>query len=434
MKRRFCFLTVLFLLPLSLQAETPPLELKIASDGWTLQSETEKWTVDKPERIAVTAEKYNNLPMFDANTAAYRKGRLLEGIRAEECPTAYALEPESVVVREKPQKDSLTYQEGKDYQLEHVWANLGRVPNSRIKENQAVYIDYAYRKMRLDSLVKTPDGKIVLKKGVSHVVTPALPKLAEGETRLVNIWIKAQIEKLEPDSIFPVWETKYPEPKPVKPSIAEQRIPKTMAKLNAGETVTILAWGDSVTDAGYLPQQDRWQEQFVKRLRNKFPKATIVLKTEAWGGRNTDSYRNEPPGSPKNYQEKVLAVKPDLFVSEFVNDSWMHGEVLEQKYSKILSEFQNVGAEWIILTPHYVRGDWMGLNTEKNIDDDPRPYTKSLRVFTTKHDIALADGAKRYGRLWRQGIPYSTLMMNNINHPNAFGMSLFADALMELFE
>jgi hypothetical protein len=27
----------------------------------------------------------------------------------------------------------------------------------------------------------------------------------------------------------------------------------------------------------------------------------------------------------------------------------------------------------------------------------------------------------RYGRLWRQGIPYLTLMENNINHPNVFG-------------
>jgi lysophospholipase L1-like esterase len=50
-----------------------------------------------------------------------------------------------------------------------------------------------------------------------------------------------------------------------------------------------------------------------------------------------------------------------------------------------------------------------------------------------KNNVALADGAKRYGRLWRQGIPYMTLMVNDINHPNEEGMKLFADALMELF-
>ena len=47
--------------------------------------------------------------------------------------------------------------------------------------------------------------------------------------------------------------------------------------------------------------------------------------------------------------------------------------------------------------------------------------------------MALADASRRYGRLWRQGIPYSTLLLNSINHPDARGMKLFADALMELF-
>ena len=92
-----------------------------------------------------------------------------------------------------------------------------------------------------------------------------------------------------------------------------------------------------------------------------------------------------------------------------------------------------IGAEWIILTPHYVRPDWMGLTRERDIDDDPRPYVKGLRAFSEKHGVALADASLRYGRLWRQGIPYSALMLNSINHPDARGMSLFADALMELF-
>jgi len=41
--------------------------------------------------------------------------------------------------------------------------------------------------------------------------------------------------------------------------------------------------------------------------------------------------------------------------------------------------------------------------------------------------------APREARLWRQGIPYSTLLMNGINHPNPHGMKLFADSLMALF-
>ncbi|MDR2116899.1 MAG: SGNH/GDSL hydrolase family protein [Planctomycetaceae bacterium] len=442
LKHNLFFIVILsvvnsFLTATYLTAAEPEL-FNLGGDGWTIISGngSDQWTIDKSEPITVTAEKYDKLPVFNAKGAEYNRGMKLQQTRAQECPTAFAVNPDSIIVREKPEQNSFQYERGKDYQIEPKWGCVGRVSESRISEQQSVYIDYVYGKMRIDSIIRTQTGKLILKKGTPHVTTPVQPELADSERRLVNIWIKPFIEKLTPEQIFPVLESQYPEPPVQTPTSAEKFVPKTMAKLKAGETVNILAWGDSVTDAGYLPnpQTERWQEQFVTRLRKKFPNANIILKTEAWGGRNTDSYRNEPPGSSKNYKEKVLDRKPDLIVSEFVNDSYLHGETLNQRYSKIHSEFKEIGAEWIILTPHYVRADWMGLQSEQGIDDDPRPYTKSLREFAAKNNIALADAAKRYGRLWRQGIPYSTLLMNNINHPNPFGMKLFADALMEIFE
>lgn len=188
-----------------------------------------------------------------------------------------------------------------------------------------------------------------------------------------------------------------------------------------------------MTACGFLPDEDRWQAQFLRRLQARFPKAKITLITEAWGGRNTNAYRSEPPGSIHNYKEKVLGSKPDLIISEFVNDAGMNQAAVDKVYGEERDEFKAIGAEWIILTPHYVRTDWMGLAAEKDIDADPRPYVAALRKFSAANNIALADASLRWGRLWRRGIPYSTLFMNNINHPNAFGMSLFADALMALF-
>lgn len=49
-------------------------------------------------------------------------------------------------------------------------------------------------------------------------------------------------------------------------------------------------------------------------------------------------------------------------------------------------------------------------------------------------DVGLADASLRWGPLWRQGIPYSTLLVNAINHPNAQGVKLFANALMALYQ
>jgi len=217
--------------------------------------------------------------------------------------------------------------------------------------------------------------------------------------------------------------------------VAERRLPKTLEKLRTGKPLRILAWGDSVTVGTFVPDPDRnrWQAQFVARLQERFPKAQIELVTEAWGGRSTATYLAEPPGSVHNYKEKVLGAKPDLVIMEFVNDAGLKPAQVEDRYSKFLADFQAIGAEWIILTPHYIRGDWMGLNREREIDDDPRPYVAGLRQFAAKHQVPLADASLRWGRLWRQGIPYSTLMLNAINHPDPRGMKLFADALMELF-
>ncbi len=435
--RMLSLLVALLLVPAVYAAETVSLELK---GDWTVQAKLGKATIDltvaQPDVVAVKAEKYDRLPVFDPKGAPWKKGLPLKGVKAQECSTTGVLQPDSVVVRETASPDSTVYELGKDYQLDSFWGSIGRLDGGRIGEKQPVFIDYIYAQKRLDSVVKTKDGKLALRKGTSHVANPAVPELQDGDIRLANIFLNGRIEKLTDESLFPITETAYPEAKPVKPSVAEKLLPKTMKKLNAGEKVRILAWGDSVTDAGYLPnpKTERWQEQFVARLREKYPKAKIELITEAWGGRNSDTYRNEPSGSPKNYKEKVLALKPDLIAMEFVNDSGMKDAYLDKRYGEILADFKEIGAEWIILTPHYVRPDWMKLETQKNIDDDPRPYTKSVREFCAKNNVALADAAKRYGRLWRQGIPYSTLMLNDINHPNKAGMKLFADALMVLFD
>lgn len=380
-----------------------------------------------PDVLSVAAEKIERLPDFNASAAGWQKGFVLSGVRAEECAVKGALDPDSLIIREGPDPAAVTYVKGKDYDADLEWGTVGRLPGGKIKADQPVFVSYTYSKMRIDSIVLTAGHKIMLRQGDPHVATPTVPMLGVGETRLANLFLYGRPAPLTSESLYPILETAYPEPPKTGPSIAESLLPKTLQKLRSGETIKILAWGDSVTTF------ERWQKMFVERLKAKYPKAKIELVTEAWGGRNTDTYLGEPPGSPHNYQEKVLNQKPDLIVSEFVNDAWRNEAQVQERYSKLLGDFQAIGAEWIVLSPHYIRPDWMGLTTQRNIDDDPRPYVKGLRLFAAKHNVALADASLRYGRLWRQGIPYLTLMDNNINHPNVYGHTLFADSLIALF-
>jgi lysophospholipase L1-like esterase len=442
--RDLCFLAlVLSITAGALNSSGAPAAFKIAGD-WDVQITFPDVTgsavstvvrVGKPEWVTVTAEKYDSLPVFNPRAGGWVKGAQLHGVRAQETTTPFLLDPTSLALRAGPEATSETFRKGDAYEADLSWGTFGRTTNNPIKEKQAVYASYRHAMLRLDAVVLTRDGRVEVRQGKPLAAAPLPPKVDAGERHLGNIWLPGVIEKLSADHLFPILEAAYPEsPKP-SPTVAEKLTPKALKRLRSGESLRILAWGDSVTVGTYVPdwQRNRWQEQFVARLKERFPTAKIELVTEAWGGRNTGSYLAQPPGAEHNYREKVLDAKPDLVVSEFVNDAGLNPEQVEKQYSKFLADFQAIGAEWIILTPHYVRPDWMGLNRERDIDSDPRPYVTGLRLFSAKHNVALADAALRYGRLWRQGIPYTTVMLNSINHPDARGMKLFADALMELF-
>jgi lysophospholipase L1-like esterase len=440
------WLLFLFALP---AAAIEPASLRVAND-WQVEvslnqaaaqpggdARVIRTTVDiAPARLlTVEAETHEALPMYNPGAGGWARGAVLRKVRAQECATLHLLDPASLKLRARPASDAPLLEAGKDYGVDLAWGTFGRLPGGRIQERQPVYASYVCGELRLDSLVLTREGRIVVRQGEGRSAAPGLPALQEGDRRLGNVWLPGRVQKLTPDLLFPILENAYPEPARASPTAAERFLPVTLRKLRAGGPVRILAWGDSVTDGSYLPNagRDRWQAQFQARLAARFPQARIELVTEAWGGRNTESYLNEPPGSPHNYKEKVLASKPDLVVSEFVNDAWLNPDQVEQRYGRLLADFRAIGAEWIILTPHYVRPDWMGLTRERDIDEDPRPYVKGLRSFAGQHQVALADASLRYGRLWRQGLPYTTLMLNSINHPDARGMAIFADSLMALF-
>jgi hypothetical protein len=422
--------------------DPPPVELTLAGD-WTVQAVLRDRTpplevrlaVPPPVPVTVEAERYPSLPRFNPNTAGWVKGAQLRGVQAQETTTPFLVEPGTLRLRTSPEAAAEWLRLGEDYAVDGDWGTFGRTERSRLSEGQPVFASYRYTPLRWDAIVLTAAGEIVLRCGIPRAAAPARPPLGMGERLLAGIWLPGRVERLAARHLFPVLESACPEPARSSPGPAERVLPRTLRKLQTGERLRILAWGDSVTDGGYLPDpgRERWQAQMVARLRDRFPGAEIELLTEAWGGRNTTSYLAEPPGSPHNYREKVLGAKPDLVVSEFVNDAGMSPAQVAERYGALLADFQRVGAEWIILTPHYVRPDWMGLDRERDIDDDPRPYVAGLREFAAGHPVALADAARRYGRLWRQGIPYTALLLNSINHPDARGLAIFADAVLELF-
>ena len=405
----------------------------VPAGGWNVKVEADglngTFAIDPPPLVEVKGERHARLPP-ESKTPFWAKECRFKAAYACECMVAWAVDQDSVAIRAVP--DGRLLVRGRDYKVDPQWGGITRLDTASIGTDVPIEIDYAYRMRRIDSVVRDAQGRLAVRTGKPHVGTPVPPTLDAGETRLGNVFVDAETKAIEPRNLFPIVE---PPPAPVRSADpqAAKLLPRTWAKLNAGERVTVLAWGDSVTACGFLPDADKWQEQFIRRLRKRFPKADIRLVSNGWGGRCSNSFLAVPPDSPYHFATKVAGVKADLVISEFVNDCGQRERIVQNDYPKFLKAFREAGSEWIIMTPHYVRPDWMGLKDCQNTDDDPRPFVKAVRAFAAENGIALADAARRWGHLWREGIPFSTMYVNDINHPVTSGMTIFADALMEVF-
>ena len=168
--------------------------------------------VAPPEMAAVTDERIEKLQEFNPQAPGWAKGYSLAGLRAAECTVKGALDAASLLVRAGTEATAIRFEKGRDYDADLDWGTIGRLAAGRIKADQPVFISYRYAKRRLDAVVLTSEGRIVLKRGEPHVSMCQPAGLAAGEKRLANIFIPGLIPALTADNLFPILETAYPEP------------------------------------------------------------------------------------------------------------------------------------------------------------------------------------------------------------------------------
>ena len=411
------------------EAEVP--RFSVVSD-WRISVEygeqREEFSLSPPTVRQVVDEPMT-LPPFAHDQWLLAKGKSpLRVISDGTCSTKHALDVRSVRVR---LRDGTPLERGVDWDMEPEWARFGYLKGGRVAPGKAdVLISYDYRMMRVDAIVCRKDGSIELRKGVDHIASPERPFVSVGEKLLGTVIVEPSMRGLDDEHLFPKTEDA-----PAFAATGEfaHFCPRTYEKLKKGIPVRIMAWGDSVTGLKYLGRGGRrWQNKFVKRLEKIYPQARIELITVAWGGHSSVDFLNAPATDREHhFATAILGARPDLVVSEFVNDGFVAGRKMDAIYGGILRDFRSIGAEWIICTPHYVRPDHMGAKSMKT-DSDPRWNTMSIREFCRTNGLACADAALRWGHLWREGEPYLPLLVNNLNHPDERGVSFYADALISL--
>lgn len=405
----------------------------VVADGREVSvAEAVSLEVPRPEIVRVRDECRSGLPVFNPQAAPWTKGTPLRQLRTEECSATGLLAPQSVRVKPGP-GSAAPFELDADYALDPFWATLGRIEDGAIGRRQSVFVDYDFTPRVLHAVIVDAGGKVRLVSGTAATAVVLPPEPGAGEAAVANVWLPGPIKALGEENVFPI-EFREPRKAADKTSMAERLLPKTLEKLRADGRVTIVAWGDSVTNGGGVDghEGDWYQNQFAVLLAERFAQSNIHILTAAWGGANSKAYLEAPEGGLHDFVRDVLDPKPDLVTIEFVNDAYLDEEATMAHYGGILERIRAIGAEVVLITPHLVRMDWLKVETEK-VDDDPRVYVKTLRRFAEENEVALADASKEWCGLWRQGIPYSTLLANSINHPDVRGHAMFARCLMELF-
>jgi lysophospholipase L1-like esterase len=311
-----------------------------------------------------------------------------------------------------------------DYQLNEQWAAISRTPNGRITTDTQVRVSYTAGLMRVDAISVTPDGKIELIKGTPDKATPPMPEVTTGSLHLANVFLPHNSTGIAPWQIFPIGAP-FPEPDAAEIAARAALIPRTLRKLQTGQPVTIVTWGDSVTVGGDASTPDKaYANLFISTLRQRFPKSQITHVNASIGGTTTE-------GRLPAFSTEVLAHQPDLVTIEYVNDMTFPEQKLRTNYDNAISQLRGLGSEVILLTPHFTMLEFMQKVYPRG--GETRPAVFTLRSIAAEHHIGLADTSKRWAHLDEEGIPYVTYLRNGINHPDDRGHELFVRELMTFF-
>lgn len=212
-----------------------------------------------------------------------------------------------------------------------------------------------------------------------------------------------------------------------KPMLATEALPRTFARLQAGQPLTLGVSGDSISAGGdasglwkFAPHMPAFPELVAAQLQQSC-KAPITLKNRAVGGWSIVNGNND--------LDKLLAEKPHLIIVAYGmnnvgrrNPGWFK-EQTKTFIDKVRAEAPET--EIILVAPMLGNAEWV--HTPRDMFAAYRDVLKEL----SGPGIALAD----LTAVWTELLKHKhdlDLIGNGLNHPNDYGHRLYAQAILSL--
>ena len=197
----------------------------------------------------------------------------------------------------------------------------------------------------------------------------------------------------------------------------ENQLPNFTAKLNKGEPVLVLSYGNSIAaGAEASSPQFRFQNRWVEYLKTLFPKATIQLQDGSLPGYTTVE------GIAK-WETFIGKKNPDLVLLGWGMNEANIGGITPKEYQNNLVKLvqltkEQKNAEVIIYSCFRPNDNWHYSGHSMNL------YTDAAKEAAAISGCAFVDVYAIFEKVFaRKDQP--SLLSNNINHPNNFGHWLY---------
>lgn len=211
------------------------------------------------------------------------------------------------------------------------------------------------------------------------------------------------------------------------PHFSAEQLPRTIARLKAGEPLTIGVSGDSIAAGGdasglnkVAPHQSAFPELVAQQLGQSY-KSAITMKNRAIGGWSIANGNAD--------LDALLAEKPQLIIMAYgMNDVGRRDPAWFKKQAEEFIQHArkaDPNIELILVTPMLGHIEW--IHTPREMFFSYRDELQSL----CGPGIVLADVSSVWHELLQNKHDLD-LTGNGLNHPNDYGHQLYAQVLLAL--
>jgi lysophospholipase L1-like esterase len=205
-----------------------------------------------------------------------------------------------------------------------------------------------------------------------------------------------------------------------RPNDQTPYLARTRAKLEAGGPFRIVSYGDSITAGGEASTPDlRFQARFGKHLQRQFPKAEIVVEDASISGYASIH-------GIEWWDQYIGKTSPDLVLVGWGMNDHNIGCVEPEQFRRNLVTLvgmirERKGAEVILFSAFPPNDDWHYGTHRMAV------YAEATRQAAADAKCAYVDVFSTWEMVLRRK-DQSSLLGNNINHPNDFGHWLYEQA------